>query len=92
MAVDGTVYKVNFKTMTIKTLTSGWHFMRILRLVLAFIIGMQAIEYVDMLAGTLAILLLVQAATNTACCGTSSCSTPIKKNTGNEPIIFEEIN
>lgn len=76
----------------INTLRYGWSFMRIIRLTLGSMIVYQAVVYHDSIAGLIGGLLLFQAVTNTGCCGTSSCSTPISKvDKQKEETNFEEI-
>jgi hypothetical protein len=79
--------------MTLKSLLTGWHFMRFLRLFLSLMIGMQAFQAHDYFLGLLALVLLFQVATNVGCCGPAGCVTPTNnKNEGNiEDITFEEV-
>jgi hypothetical protein len=76
-----------------QTLFTGWHFMRWLRLIVGIFIGIQAITMHLPMSGFIAAFFLFQAATNTGCCGTTSCSAPtIKVNpTKIEEIQYEEI-
>jgi len=61
--------------MNLQTLLTSWNFMRFLRLGAGIFIGVQALLYRDVLAGLIASVFLLQAATNTCCCGTSGCTT-----------------
>lgn len=55
---------------------SNWNFVRVLRLALGMLMGVQAIVMRDSLSGVLGAFLLFQAITNTGCCGVSGCATP----------------
>lgn len=79
--------------MTKETLFSGWDFMRFLRLALGIYIAYQAVETTSIVSGIVAVFFLFQAITNTGCCGTNSCSVPIKKDNfdKNEEVEYEEI-
>lgn len=76
-----------------ETLFTDWNFMRILRLGLGIYISVQAVETQSMISAMFAVFLLFQAITNTGCCGSKSCSVPIKKNNSDktEAIEYEEI-
>jgi hypothetical protein len=75
------------------TLTSQWHFMRWLRLGLGLLIGVQAIQSHETISGVIAVFLLVQALTNTGCCGSGGCAVPSKaKQSKAEDITYEEVN
>ncbi|MHB8260824.1 MAG: hypothetical protein ACYDCN_04845 [Bacteroidia bacterium] len=79
---------------TIKqTLFFNWHFMRWLRLGLGAFIAIQAVKTHDALSGLIAVFFLFQAVTNTGCCGSQGCSTPVSKNNSDkiEDVEFEEI-
>ena len=65
--------------MNFQALLTNWHIMRIIRLVLAIFVGFQAIQLRDVFAGIVAGLLLLQAITNTGCCGASGCAIPERK-------------
>jgi hypothetical protein len=79
--------------MNLKSLLTGWHFMRFLRLFMGIMIGEQAVQAHDIFLGFLAVILLFQVATNVGCCGPSGCVTPTNnKNDGSiEDVTFEEI-
>lgn len=75
----------------LKTLTTNWNTLRVIRLVLGIFIAFQAIDTKDPLAGIIAGLLLFQVISNTGCCGTA-CN--YEKNTPENPekeIEFIEI-
>lgn len=55
----------------LKTLTTNWNTLRVIRLVLAIFIAFQAIDTQDPLAGIIAGLLFFQVISNTGCCGTA---------------------
>ncbi len=76
-----------------QTLLTGWDFMRWVRLTLAVIIAVQAIQMHDSLAGFIAAFFLFQVATNTGCCGASGCAVPNTKNQQKNinEVAFEEI-
>jgi hypothetical protein len=71
---------------------SGWHFMRILRLVFGVFMAANAIMLHDTLAGMIASIFLFQAFTNTGCCS-ASCAVPIAGNNSHRKseAVFEEI-
>ena len=76
-----------------ETLFNNWNFMRFLRLGLGIYIAIQAVETLSILTGIVATFFLFQAITNTGCCGTNSCSVPIKKGNSDktEEVEYEEI-
>lgn len=79
---------------TIKaTLLYNWNFMRVLRLGLGIFIAIQAIKTHDVFSGLIATFLLFQSVTNTGCCGSQGCSTPVSKTNSDktEDVEFEEI-
>lgn len=74
-------------------LTTDWHVMRLFRLAAGLFIGFQAWQDGSWLIGLLAGIFIVQALTNSGCCGATGCSTP-NKDTNIEPdneIQFTEI-
>jgi hypothetical protein len=79
--------------MNIQTLLTGWNFMRFLRLGVGIFIGIQAIQYRDVLSGLIASVFLLQAATNTGCCGNNACATNTNYNSKNtiQDVEFEEV-
>lgn len=62
--------------MTTASFFSGWHLVRWLRLVVGTILAVQAVSLQDGFAGIVAAFFLVQAITNTGCCGSEGCSLP----------------
>ena len=76
-----------------QTLFTGWHLMRWLRLVFGIFFIVQAIQMHDLMFGVIAGFFLVTAITNTGCCGSGSCASPIRKNTeeSTDEISYEEI-
>lgn len=59
-----------------QTLFSNWHFMRWLRLALGIFAAVQAMQVHDIFLGLLSAFLLIQAFTNTSCCGAGGCAVP----------------
>jgi hypothetical protein len=79
-----------------QTLTSDWHAMRIIRLVLSGIILVQAITFHDPMLALFGGVFMLMAVFNTGCCGSGGCgvnysgkavTTPNEK----DKIDFEEI-
>lgn len=79
--------------MNIQQVTTGWNFMRWLRLGIGLLIATQAIQMHDLFSGFIAAFFLFQAVTNTGCCGVNGCTVKDEDyKTGNdEEITFEEI-
>lgn len=78
--------------MNIATLVSNWNFMRILRLGIGIYIAVQAIQNHDIFAGIIASFFILQAITNSGCCGSGGCATnKDSANSSTENIEFEEI-
>ena len=79
--------------MNLQTLSTGWNFIRGLRLVLGIIFLMQAIEMLDIFTGVIASFFLFQAFTNTSCCGINGCAIPINKTKLDniQDVAFEEV-
>ncbi len=79
--------------MNIATFTTGWNFMRILRLVFGILFAYQAFQHNDKIMGFFSAIFLFQAISNTGCCGTAGCSVsqPITKNENIEEAVFEEV-
>ncbi len=79
--------------MIYQTLFTGWSFARWLRLGLGILIAVQAVQMHDTASGFIAAFLLVQAVTNTGCCGSGACAVPTPKNNSAkiEDIEFEEV-
>lgn len=76
-----------------ETLFTGWNFMRFIRLGVGVFIAIQAVQYHDVLSGFIASVFLLQALTNTGCCGSTGCSTNTNYSTKNklEDVEFEEV-
>jgi hypothetical protein len=73
-------------------LFNDWYLMRWIRLALGIYIAVQAVQLHDILAGFIAAFFLIQAITNTGCCGARSCTVPAKTNRNNtKEIDFKEI-
>lgn len=73
-------------------LHTPWNFMRWLRLFLGFSLFMQFAQTHDAFSLIVATFFLYQVYTNTGCCGTSECSTPLPKtNSTPTDIQFIEI-
>jgi hypothetical protein len=73
-------------------LFTGWTLMRWLRLGLGSIIGVQAIQQHDSVSGIIAALFLLQAITNTGCCGSQGCGIPVRKTPATaEDAVYEEV-
>jgi len=71
----------------------NWGIMRWLRLLLGLYLGYQAFILNDSFSGFLSAFLLLQAITNTGCCGSGGCSVPNQKyhEGKSENIEFETI-
>ena len=61
------------------TFFQDWGVMRWLRLLLGLYLAYQAFMLKDSFSGFLSAFLLLQAITNTGCCGTGGCSVPNQK-------------
>ncbi len=66
------------------TLLTNWNLLRVIRLVLGVMIGVQAIATTDWLAGMIAGVFLFQVVTNTGCCGVNGCHTTYQANAASE--------
>ncbi len=66
--------------MIYTTLLNNWNLMRWLRLLFGLYLGYQAFVLKDSMSGFLGAFLLIQAITNTGCCGSGGCSVPAVKN------------
>lgn len=62
--------------MTTDSLFSGWHLMRWFRLIIGIMLAVQAVSLQDGFAAIVAVFFLVQAVTNTGCCGSEGCTPP----------------
>ncbi len=74
-------------------LSSGWHFIRILRLFFSIVFAVQAAIMKDYLIGMLSLLFLYQVITNTGCYGESCVPkhNNLKTNTPSDKIISKEV-
>ncbi|BFG70970.1 hypothetical protein KACHI17_18510 [Sediminibacterium sp. KACHI17] len=76
-----------------KVLTSNWHMMRIIRLILAMAIVVQSWYMRDSTTAVLGVVLLASAVFNVGCCGAGGCSKsfhPVKKSSEKDP-VYEEV-
>ncbi|OSZ81961.1 hypothetical protein CAP35_01425 [Chitinophagaceae bacterium IBVUCB1] len=74
-------------------LLSGWHFMRVLRLVFGVVFAIQAVIMKDYIIGLMSVFFLYQGITNTGCCG-ETCTRKYdgaKEKAKNEVVSFEEV-
>lgn len=76
-----------------KTLTSNWHMMRIIRLILAIAIMVQSWYMKDTTTAILGVVLLATAAFNVGCCGPAGCSTSLhlSKKSSEKNTAYEEV-
>ena len=76
-----------------KKILSNWHFMRILRVVLAVAILIQSWYAKDSTTAAFGVLLLAMGVFDIGCCRAGSCYTPLKKNhTGTQKeSVYEEV-
>ena len=76
----------------INNFLANWPFMRILRLAIGLMIGFQAYQAGDKIAGFIAVLFLYQAISNTGC-GLGGACVPARKSATKaiDPNEFEEI-
>ena len=75
-----------------KTILQGWHFMRILRLVLAIGILAQGITARDIVTILLGVVFGGMAVANIGCCGTAGCAVNQRStNNKTEDIHYEEV-
>jgi hypothetical protein len=77
-----------------QTILTNWHFMRWLRLAIGLYAITEAVKMQDYAIGFLGGIFLLQAITNTGCCGTKSCSTSAQNNSYGKQLnetTFEEI-
>lgn len=78
-------------------LTTGWNFMRVIRLVMGVAAIIFGIYRQDMLLGLAGGFLLLMSLLNAGCCGVSGCAVrpPNQKSKtpgkGDEPISYEEV-
>lgn len=76
-----------------KILTSNWHIMRIIRLILALAIIVQSWYMKDTITALLGIVLMASAAFNVGCCGPAGCSTSFSssKKSSEKNTEYEEV-
>jgi hypothetical protein len=77
----------------LKTIMQGWHFARILRVVLGVIIIVQGIVVHETSFALMGVLLSSMAVLNIGCCGPAGCGVPTsyKATKKEEAIDFEEV-
>ena len=71
------------------TLLTQWSLMRGIRLAAGIFLAVQAVQMHDAIVGFIAAILLVQAFTNTGCCGVSGC--PVHTTTKHKDATFQEV-
>jgi hypothetical protein len=76
-----------------QTLLTNWHTMRWVRLGFGIFLAIQAFHLHDGFAAIVSAFLFFQVVTNTGCCGSSGCATPVAntKSSKTEDVHFEEI-
>lgn len=77
-----------------QTLFTQWNLMRVIRLAAGIFLAVQALQLHDAISGFISAILLVQAFTNTGCCGVSGCAVPTTtKNSDStiQEVEYEEI-
>jgi hypothetical protein len=76
-----------------QTLFTQWNLMRWIRLAAGLFFAVQAVQIHDTIAGVISMILLVQALTNTGCCGVSGCAVPTTTKNPNaiQEVEYEEI-
>ena len=76
-----------------KTMLQGWHFARILRVVLGVIIIVQGIIVHETSFALMGLLLSGMAVLNIGCCGPAGCGVPMNRKQMNkeQSIDFEEV-
>jgi hypothetical protein len=77
-------------------ITTGWGFIRLLRLALAIFVIVEAFKNYDLLFGALGIILLAQALFNVGCCASAGCEVNSRVKAGTpatseSEITFKEI-
>lgn len=72
-------------------LFSGWHFMRLVRLVFGTFFLVCSIVWMDMVLALAALVLLFQALTTIGCCSAKSCFSVTSRNKQSDDIAFEEV-
>lgn len=75
-----------------KTILQGWHFMRILRLVLAIVILAQGVIARDTVSIVIGAVFGAMAVANIGCCGPAGCAVnPRSTKNRTEEVQFEEV-
>jgi len=75
-----------------KTILTGWNFMRLIRLVLGVAIVVQGIVAAETISIILGIAFAGMAVANVGCCGTGGCAVNKKSaNNKTEDIHYEEV-
>lgn len=76
-----------------QTLFTQWNLMRIIRLGAGLFLAVQAVQLHDVIAGFISAILLIQAFTNTGCCGVSGCAVPTTTKNSNptQEVEYEEV-
>jgi len=69
----------------------NWNVIRFLRLGIGLAIVVQAIMASDMMIAFAGLLFTGMAVFNAGCCGTSGCSTPVRKENSSKDISYEEV-
>lgn len=69
----------------------NWNVIRFLRLGIGLAIVVQAIMASDMMIAFAGLLFTGMAVFNAGCCGTSGCSTPVRKGNSSKDISYEEV-
>ncbi len=69
----------------------NWNLIRFLRLGIGLAIVVQAIIASDMMIALAGLLFSGMAVFNAGCCGTSGCSTPVRKADASKDISYEEV-
>ncbi|MFM6954857.1 MAG: hypothetical protein ACKOWL_07710 [Sphingobacteriaceae bacterium] len=78
--------------MNLTRITTGWTIVRIIRLLFAIFIAVQAVELREPLLGLFAAFFLYQALANVACCGVTCVVSPSKPaKTSVSETTYEEI-
>ncbi len=75
-------------------LLTNWHLMRMVRLGLGLMMLVMGIQSKEWAIGLFSVFFLYQAITDTGCCGSSGCNTPVRKSrtpSDATPIEYEEI-
>ncbi len=71
---------------------SDWSLMRLMRLGMGIFAGVQSYQMQDYFLGILSAMFLLQAYTNTGCCGTQGCTVPATKPTPSQKHEINSIN